>query len=192
MRAGRYTPPVRAVPLLIVLSSLLAAPAHARDLRGRIGLGFQNQFSSLTSLSIKLVAPAQTETVNVAFQVLGGFAFARSEEERAFVGGRVLLPLLAEDNLNLFASIGGGWLRTSDARSWLRVQVGIGAEVFLFGLENLGISGEVGLRLDATEDDLIFATASDGGGADGTAGPSGGTSAGIAVHYYFGGPKSSR
>lgn len=184
---------VRPVVLAAILLLVTPSPAAARDLRGRIGLGFQTQFSSLTSLSVKLVAPSDKPTVNVGFQVLAGFAFARTAEERVFVGGRVLLPLLAEDNLNLFVSAGGGWLRTADARSWLRVQAGIGAEVFLFGLENLGLSGEVGLRLDATGDDLIFGTVAEGSPGEGSAvGPSGGTQAGIAIHYYFGGRRERR
>ena len=89
------------LPLLLLLSMLLPASAQGRDLRKKVGIGFNNNFSSLTSISVKVGLPTNLETVNIQIQGLAGFALAADQDNRFFAGGRVLLPILAEDNLNV-------------------------------------------------------------------------------------------
>jgi hypothetical protein len=171
---------VRATPLALIPAVLLVpAMADARDLRGRVGLGFQNQFSELLSISAKFGLPADRETVNVQAQVLVGFALGTKADERFFAGGRILFPFVAEDNLNLYGAVGGGWLRRADDDQLVRVQATVGAEFFLFGLENLGLSAEFGAKVDVAPPDVEVGTTS-------------GTMAGVGVHYYFGAPGAKR
>lgn len=168
--------PLRRPLLLATLSLaallLLPSPAEARDLRGRLGVGFNNNFSSLTSISVKYGIPTNKETVNLQVQAMVGFAFLKDQDDRFFAGGRVLVPILAEDNLNLYVPVGAGYVRFHDDKSGLRASAGVGVEFFLFGLENLGLSAEFGLTLDVGSQFVDLQT-------------TGGTQAAVGVHYYF-------
>ncbi len=167
----------RLLPLLLgslLLTTLLTLPssAHARDLRGRLGIGFNNNFSSMTAISVKYGIPTNKETVNLQVQAMVGFAFLKDQDDRFFAGGRVLIPILAEDNLNLYAGVGGGYVRFHDDKAAARIGAVVGVEFFLFGLENLGLSAEFGLNLDLGNQVLDVQT-------------TGGTAAAVGVHYYF-------
>ncbi len=170
-----------ATTALAVLLVAMVAPsdAAAKDLRGRFGIGFNNNFSSLTSISVKVGMPTDKETLNFQVQGLVGFAILADEDNRFFAGGRVLLPILAEDNLNLYGAVGGGYVRFHDNLAAARIQAVLGVEFFFFGLENLGLSAEFGLNLDVAPGRIDFTTTS-------------GTSAAVGVHYYFGAPKQPR
>ncbi|MEE2828272.1 MAG: hypothetical protein VX498_03710 [Myxococcota bacterium] len=164
-----------ALPLL-----LSPAEASAKDLRKKLGVGFNNNFSSLTSISVKFGLPTAKETLNIQIQALGGFGLAPAETVRVFVGGRVLLPVVAEDNLNVYMAAGGGYLgldtdpSLSEPTGAFRGQAVMGVEFFPFGLDNLGFSAEVGLNIDVGAQGLLsFGTTS-------------GTAASVGVHYYFG------
>ena len=162
-------------PALLALVLLLALPAaaSARDLRGKVGLGFNNDFSSLTSVSVKLGLPTALPSLNLQVQALVGFAVFADQDNRFFAGGRVLMPVVAEDNLNIYGAIGAGYARFHDQRQTLRAGAALGVEFFLFGLENLGLSAELGLNLDAGNQKIDLATTA-------------GTAASVGVHYYFG------
>ncbi|MCO4771895.1 MAG: hypothetical protein KDA24_17825 [Deltaproteobacteria bacterium] len=158
--------------LSFALVTLVPSSSEARDLRGKLGIGFNNNFSSLTSLSVKYGIPTNKETVNLQVQATVGFAFLKDQDDRFFAGGRILIPILAEDNLNLYTAIGAGYVRFHDAKQGVRASAVVGVEFFLFGLENLGLSAEFGLNLDAGNQILDVQT-------------TGGTAASVGVHYYF-------
>jgi hypothetical protein len=173
---------MRRTPLFLIaafaLFLLAPGPASAKDLRGKFALGFNNNFTSLTSFSVKGGLPMPQPTQNLQIQGLVGFGFAKNEPARFFAGGRVLIPILAEDNLNLYAGIGAGYLRLKpegqdDVLDAFRGQAVIGVEFFFFGLERLGFSAELGINFDVAEKFLSFSTTS-------------GTAASVGVHYYFG------
>jgi hypothetical protein len=162
----------RTLLLFVSLLLLLPATASAKDLRKRIGVGFNNNFSSLTSISGKFGLPTPKATMNVQIQALVGFAILKGQDDRFFAGGRVLLPIIGEDNLNLYGSLGGGYVRFHDEAQAARIGAGLGVEFFFFGLENLGLSAEFGLNLDVG-----------GGGVD--LQTTSGSVATVGAHYYF-------
>jgi len=177
-------PPRIAAFLALVALLLCALPgdAEARDLRERFGIGFNNNFSSFSSLSLKLGLPAPRPTLNIQVQALVGFSISAlagddsdplsAEVDQFFAGGRVLLPILAEDNLNVYGGFGGGYVRQSEGRQLFRGQAVLGVEFFFFGLDNLGCSAEFGLKLDIAPGLVEVETNS-------------GSSASVGVHYYF-------
>ena len=178
----RRLPPLLLV--LLLLSAFSPADASAKDLRKKIGLGFNNNFTSLTSISVKGGLPLPKATQSLQIQGFVGFGLARAEPARLVAGGRVLIPFVAEDNLNVYAGIGAGYLRLrpegqTDVIDAFRGQAVVGVEFFFFGLENLGFSAELGLNFDVADEFLSFETTS-------------GTAASVGVHYYFGAPKTKR
>ena len=167
---------------LAILMSLLLVPsmASAKDLRKRVGVGYQNQLSEIPSISVKVGLPAESEAVNIQLGVSAGASILDGAEDRLFVGGRVLYGFVAEDNMNLYASVGAGFLQVSDL-SGVRLQPAMGAEFFFFGLENLGVSAEWGVNLD-----YLSGTDPDGASRDGALDiytVSGAPTLGL--HYYF-------
>ena len=137
----------------LLLFVLLPQTAFAKDLREKIGVGFSNQFASTPSISVRYGLPARSPAINIGVEVDIGFDFysdssSTSDFNKWFSGVRVLYGFVAEDNMNLYAIAGAGFLfqGTNDAR--VRVQPALGAEFFLYGVENLGFSAEWGLNFD--------------------------------------------
>jgi hypothetical protein len=143
---------------------LLALPASAKDLRGRYAVGFNDQFGHVSAISGRYTFPTTSAVVNV--QVEGNFGLATSPEEdgKVFTGGRVLYGTIAEDNMNLFIAGGVGALMERGG-STVRLQPGMGADFFLCGLENLGLTIEWGLNLDLADGAQVSTTAAMAAGA---------------------------
>jgi hypothetical protein len=166
--------------IAIAVLATAAVDASAKDLRGRFAIGFTNQLSPVTAASVKYTFPAKHPTVNIQVQAMAGFALfnARTSNDQFFAGARMLFTFLAEDNLNLYAGGGAGYVRFDDGTKAVRAQPLIGLEFFFFGLENLGFSAELGLNVDIG---LSTAGVDIGTGA----GPDAGSFGGIGIHYYF-------
>lgn len=156
------------LPTLLVAMAPL--PAAAKDLNGRFGVGFSQSFNGTTALSLRYGLPLNDPAVNVQLEGFGGFDFNNQGSNRLVVGGRALYGVVVEDNMNLYAAAGAGILTSqADNTSSIRLQPAMGAEFFLFGLENLGFMTEWGLNVDLGSDTGLSTTAN----------------AGIGVHYWF-------
>lgn len=170
--------------MLPALLLLLAPPAAAKDLNGRLGLGFSQQFGgtgTMTAISVRWGLPTGKPATNIAVELDAGADYGTSLD--FFGGGRILFGLVAEDNMNFNLGLGGGYLQRnvialSDTGAseptpygTIRLQPSLGAEFFLFGLENLGFTAEFGVNVDLTDGALRATTV---GGAPG-----------VGMHYYF-------
>ena len=147
----------------MLLIALLAAPVHAKDLHGRVGVGFNQAIGQTASLSARYWLPLPAKAPNIGFEAAVGLDTAN---EAFTAGARAFYVFVEEDNLNLYGAAGAAWL---GGRNALRVQPGVGAEFFLFGVENLGIAAEGSVNVDL--------------GAPTSVSTSG--NLGAAVHYYF-------
>ncbi len=163
----------------LALSTALLAPGsvQAKDLRNRVGVGFNNQFGGVPSLSARYGLPMPDQVINTQVELLFGMDLDGDDSttDSISAGARLLYGLVAEDNMNLFAAAGLGWVSysnpsSSSSVSALRVQPGLSAEFFFFGLENLGFSADWGLNIDL---------GSPTGMASFTSVP------GMGLHYYF-------
>lgn len=126
---------------------LVSAPADAKDLRSRIGVGFHQQFGNVTALSVRGGLPMAKPTSNLQLELDVGADLASGTDPKFFAGGRALYSVVAEDNMNLYLGAGGGYL-VDGPSGLVRLQPVAGAEFFLFGLENLGFSVEWGVNVD--------------------------------------------
>ena len=151
--------------LLLITAIFIAAPAHAKDLRGRSGIGFNQQFGHVSALSVRYGLPTPSPVINVQIEGAFGLDTAANEEGgNVFAGARVLYGFLAEDNMNLFAG-GGLGIVTEQNQNTIRTQPTMGADFFLFGLENLGFTIEWGLNLDIGPTSGVSTTAAAAAGA---------------------------
>ncbi|MBM4391415.1 MAG: hypothetical protein FJ090_09865 [Deltaproteobacteria bacterium] len=129
---------------------ILAAPAEANDLRGRLGLGFHAGLGSVSAVSVRYAIPTKSPAIDVQLELDGGFAVAPGADTELVAGGRILHSLVAEDNLSLYGA-GGAHYVSAAGSDFVRVQPALGAEFFMFGLENLGFGVEWGLNVDLGE-----------------------------------------
>lgn len=170
--------------MIPALLFLLVPDSAAKDLNGRIGLGFSQQFSgseTMTALSVRWGLPTGKPTTNIALELDGGAAYGSGLA--FFGGGRLLFGVVAEDNMNLNLGLGGGYLQRNvvavddtgasvvSPYGTVRLQGTLGAEFFLFGLENLGFTAEFGVNVDLVGDEVEATTV---GGAPA-----------VGMHYYF-------
>jgi hypothetical protein len=115
------------------------------------------------------------QVINTQVELLFGFDIDGDDttQDAISAGARLLYGLVAEDNMNLYAAAGLGWVSYTDASgstSALRVQPGLSAEFFFFGLENLGFSADWGVAIDLGKPTGVASYAS---------------VPGMGVHYYF-------
>ncbi len=157
---------------LAVSAALLTAPAvQAKDLRNRVGVGFNNQFGHTSSLSVRYGLPWNDEAINLQLEVLAGVELDSDDTttDAVSAGARLLYAIVVEDNMNLYAAAGLGWV-SYDGAAAVRLQPGLSAQFFLFGIENLGFSADWGLSIDLGTPSAIRSFTS---------------VPGMGVHYYF-------
>jgi hypothetical protein len=133
--------------MLLALVALTSSVAHAADLRGRFGFGFHAGLGSVSALSVRYAFPTKSPVVNAQVELDAGADISTKDPVALVAGGRILYGLVAEDNLSLYVA-GGAAYEAAGGASLIRVQPAMGAEFFLFGLENLGLGVEWGFNLD--------------------------------------------
>jgi len=146
---------MRPAALTTLILLLSARTADAKDLGNRIGVGFQSQLGAVPALSARYGLPTANPAVNV--QVEADFGIATGDATQLFVGGRGLYGLVVEDNMNLYGYVGAGWNDAGDGGAF-RLQPGLEIQAFLFGLENLGLTGSFGVNLDLGEQSGVSTT----------------------------------
>lgn len=158
--------------LILTLLSGILGSAAAKDLRSHVGVGLHQDQGDLSQISVRFGLPTKAPTLNVQLELLGGFEIheAGSTEGAYGGGGRVLFGVVAEDNMNLYVGLGAGYRGYMSGDAAVVLSPSLSAEAFLFGLENLGISGDL---------NVPFAIGL------ATTGTHFGVLPGAAVHYYF-------
>ena len=155
--------------MLLALLVTTLPTVEAKDLRSRFGLGFHQQIGAplpISALSVRYGLPTGKPTSNIQLEADVGVAATASAPVDLYAGGRVLYSFVAEDNMNFYLAAGAGYAMQAGS-GLVRVQPAIGAEFFLFGLENLGLSLEWGVSADLGEAWTVS------------------TAPNAAVHYYF-------
>ena len=162
--------PAASLPAASLLAGLLLAPgtADAKDLRSRLAIGANAHLGSVPALSVRYGLPTGNPAVNVQLEALAGFWTVTDSPANATAGGRLLYGVVAEDNMNLFLGAGAG-VNVVAGDAAFRLQPVMGADFFLFGLENLGFTAEWGINVDLGSSTAAGTSASLGGG----------------VHYWF-------
>jgi len=154
MTYGRFSTDLRfaapqtagVVVAALAVSLLLPAHAEAKDLNGRFGVGAE-QGVGLSTVSIRYGFPTGKPTLNLGIGVDAGVDVISGGTADYYGGARVFFGVVAEDNMNLYLGASVGYASTS-GNTALRLAPNLGAEFFLFGLENLGFIAEVALNVD--------------------------------------------
>ena len=158
------------IAFLIIL--FITATGYAKDLKGRLGIGFNSQ---LTARSVNSISMKYWLSSNLGFQ--GTFGFVSSDDyDELDLGGKVLFKIQDEKNLHVDAFGGLGFVNydpeIGDNDSGLAISGGLAIEYFFSGLPNLGFSSEIGMQLSDINDNSSFKTTAD-------------TFITAGIHYYF-------
>ena len=144
------------VGLVLSANMLFPCVSHARDLQGRLGLGYNRQFgndtvaSTLPGISLKY---AMTRDIAID----GIFAVSTADPGVTTAAVKFYKILFFETNLNFYTMLGAGLLSAA-SKSGMEFLTGFGAEFFIPGIESLGISFETGVTLDNLPGSFVLKT----------------------------------
>ncbi len=142
---------------LLMLPLLVGTSAHAKELQGRLGLGYNAEFENfyvdggVPAISIKY-------GMTRAFGIEGVFGTTTSSTNKNSVAGAKLYQnIFFETNLNFYAMIGGAVV-TVPTHSGGQFIGGFGVEFFIPGIESLGLAMETGGSFDNLSGSFVLKT----------------------------------
>ncbi|MBI3542375.1 MAG: hypothetical protein HY075_03760 [Deltaproteobacteria bacterium] len=116
--------------------------ASAKDLSGRLGIGFTNDFSNSTAAR-NVPAVSVKYGASKDLHVLGALGFNTLDPASFTLGGKIFKNIFYETNLNFYSSVGLAYLK--DAKSGIEILGVLGCEFFIPGIDSLGLLFETGV-----------------------------------------------
>lgn len=155
-KASRY--------LVIAVLSLYSAfgcselRAEARNLSGRLGVGFTNQIATAADTTIPAVSAKYYFSKATAASLGLGFN-TRNDQNTLGAGLKFYQNLFAEDNLSFYTGLGLAAVSRNGTK--LQLAAFFGSEFFFSGLPSLGFSFEAGVRGDSYSGSFAIRTTGD-------------------------------
>jgi len=141
--------------LFVVLAAFHAKTAAARDLSGRIGLGFNNQFMPSQSAGPGAISFRYALARDLGTEMILG---VDTEGDRSSVAALKLIKnVFLETNLNFYFALGVGYAQ-SQGDSGIEFLGTFGTQFFIPGLESVGFSTEAGFAGDTVGGGMSFRT----------------------------------
>lgn len=143
--------------LAFFLCCLPLFSAHARDLQGRMGLGYNAQFANYRESggTVPAIALKYGFTKDIAIE--GVLGIATTKPGNSVIGVKLFKNLFFETNLNFYYMLAAG-LVAANNKSGTDFQSGFGSEFFIPGLESIGLSMEVGAEITNITGSFVFRT----------------------------------
>ena len=131
----------------LVISHLgLATGANARELQGRVGLGYNAEFKNFSYTNgVPAISLKYGLTRDLAIE--GVFGTSSHTPTNSVAGAKFFKNVYYETNLNFYFLLGGAVL-SANAVSGAQFISGFGAEFFIPGVESLSFSMETGASFD--------------------------------------------
>jgi hypothetical protein len=132
--------------LVSLLLLVLSGTSHAKELQGRLGLGYNSEFANSTaSQRVPGVSFKYGMTRDIAVEGIVGIAM--TSPSNSVTALKVFKNIFYETNLNFYFMFGGGIL-SGGGNTGAEFLAGFGAEFFIPGIESLGFSMETGATFD--------------------------------------------
>ena len=122
--------------------ALLSFSAAGKDLAGRVGVGFNNEFSNSTS-SRQVPALSLKYGVSKSVHAQGVLGFHTVSPAAFTFGGKLYKNIFYETNLNFHLGAALAYLK--DTRGAIELMGLFGAEFFIPGVDSLGLLFEAGV-----------------------------------------------
>lgn len=150
---------MRQLCLLFVL--FLSAPALAKDMGSRLGVGYANQFG----LDEDLPSIALRYYPNSDYGLMGALGVDTEKNNSRFgCQMKILKIVFKEDHLNFYTGAGAGLVSreiNGSTDSGFDLSGFLGSEFFFAGLENLGFNFEAGIGVTSVSSEVRFRTVGD-------------------------------
>ena len=141
--------------VLVVLAAFHSKTAEARDLSGRLGLGFNNQFMPSQSAGPGAISFRYALARDLGTELVLG---VDTEGDRSTIAGLKLMKnVFLETNLNFYFALGVGYAQ-SQGDSGIEFLGTFGTQFFIPGLESIGFSTEAGFAGDTVGGGMSFRT----------------------------------
>ncbi len=125
---------------------MLPAAAQARDLQGRLGLGYNSEFANMrVSDGAPAVSVKYAFTRDVGAEAILGLSTA--SPSNSATGVKFFKNLFLETDLNFYFMLGAGVV-SGNSHTGAEFLGGFGAEFFIPGVQSLGFSMETGATFD--------------------------------------------
>jgi hypothetical protein len=142
----RFNSRLRFLISFLTVMIVFAAPSEAKELYGRFGLGYNAQFANtqqkngVSAISVKWGVSPRT-----MIEMVGGFYSGPDGSGVAAL--KYMRTLHSESYANFYFLLGGG-LVSANHQSGSEFLGGFGAEFFIPGVDNIGISFETGASIE--------------------------------------------
>lgn len=150
----------RSFNVVLVLGIFIGSiSAHARDLQGRLGLGYNGQMSSSREATPALpgVSVKYGLTRSLAVEGILAFASGGNDGSSKGVGAKLYKNIFYENYLNFYSFALLGLVGIA-GQSGYDFQGGLGVEFFIPGIESIGLSFEAGAELTQIRGKTILRT----------------------------------
>lgn len=133
-----------------------ASNSSARELQGRLGVGYSSEFSTpISTTRVPGVSLKYAFSRDLATEAIVGFS--TSTLFSSVTGLKFFKNIFFETNLNFYFMVGGAILNANH-HTGLGLIGGLGTEFFIPGLESLGFAVETGGQLTQIGGSLTIAT----------------------------------
>lgn len=134
---------LRKVRFAVAALFLLAGPqsSHARDLTGRLGVGFNNQFSPSTSAGVEALSFRYALARDLGAELVAGYQ--SGETASTIAGLKLMKNMFMETSLNFYFALGVAYAQVQ-GESGMEFSGTFGTQFFIPGVESVGFSTEAG------------------------------------------------
>ena len=141
---------------VLIAQTLIFHNAEARDLKGRLGVGYNSEFANTSEVN---GVPAISAKYGFSSSMHGSLILGMSTASPAnsVVAAKVFQNIFNEVNLNFYGVLGVGLL-AANSKSAVEVLGGVGTEIFIPGLESVGLSFEAGASLSNISGSFVLKT----------------------------------
>ena len=127
----------------------MGGAAFAKDLSGRLGIGFTNEFENSTAArQVPIISVKYGASKNL--HVLGGVGFDSLSPAEYTVAGKIFKNIFYETNLNFYTAAGLAYEKAS--QSGIEILGVLGCEFFIPGIDSLGFLFETGVSANNVPD----------------------------------------
>lgn len=149
---------MRKLPTLLLALALavLTAPwAEARDMQGRLGLGYNAEFADYyQSNGVPAISLKYGITRDIATEAV--FGVSTRTPRNSVLGLKFFKNIFYETDLNFYFMVGGATV-SAENNTGAEFLGGFGVEAFIPGLESLGFAMETGASMDNLSSSGSFA-----------------------------------
>jgi hypothetical protein len=133
--------------IALALVSLNSTVTWARDMEGRVGIGYNSEFANSYANGYRLPGISLKYTVSRDIALEGIIGIATTSPSNSVTAGKIFRNLFFEPNLNFYFMGGIGIINTNSIAG-IEFLAGVGVEFFIPGAESLGFAMETGASFD--------------------------------------------